>query len=156
MKFIDQCAFENAYGPETIDLPNLLDAHEDAFQNNKGIKHAVFPKLFSIGRQLFNGCENLESIECSSATAIDFGAFANCYHLTSISIPNFYGVLKGNNFLSSNLGTFQNCSSLISGDFSNVSAIHGVAFYGCSSLISVDFPNCKYVGTENTTYNGPF
>ena len=62
------------------------------------------------------------------------GAFEDCHHLTSITIPN--------SVTSIGEQAFYGCSDLISITIPNsVKSIGNYAFYGCSDLISITIPN---------------
>ena len=74
-----------------------------------------------------------ENVEYS-VTSIGGSAFANCYGLTSVTIPN--SVTSIGNY------AFQYCSGLTSITIPNsVTSIGGDAFLGCSGLTSVTIPN---------------
>ena len=69
-----------------------------------------------------------------SVTSIGYAAFYNCYHLTSITIPN--SVTSIGNY------AFESCTILTSITIPNsVTSIGNAAFYNCCSLTSVTIPN---------------
>lgn len=69
-----------------------------------------------------------------SVTEIGGDAFANCYYLNNVSIPNSITSIGGNAFI--------NCYGLSSITIPNsVTSIGGYAFKDCSGLTSVTIPN---------------
>ena len=67
--------------------------------------------LTRIRNYAFYGCSSLESVDLSSVTSIEGGAFRDCSSLVSV------------------------------GDLSSVTSIGGNAFNGCSALTSIDLPH---------------
>ena len=102
-------------------------------------------------------CYITDSVRTYSVTAIGYGAFMNCYSLTSVNIPNsvtsigelafddcssLTSVNIPNSITSIGEGAFQYCSSLTSVNIPNsVTSIGWGAFHSCSSLTSVTIPN---------------
>ena len=79
--------------------------------------------------------------------SIAFGAFYNCYSLTSVTIPNSVTSIGGS--------AFYNCSSLTSVTIPNsVTSIIGFqAFYNCTGLTSVTIPDSvTSIGYEAFAY----
>lgn len=89
----------------------------------------------SIARYAFANCFSLTSITIPNAiTSIGSSAFYSCYSLTSITIPD--GVTSIGNY------TFSGCNSLASITLPNtVTTIAGYAFDNCSSLTSITIPS---------------
>ena len=115
-------------------------------------------KVISIGRQAFDGCSGITSIEIpNSVTTIEDYAFLGCTSLTSVDIPNsvtsigdgaFYGcssltsVKIGNAITTIAAAAFFDCTSLTSIIIGNsVTTIEIYAFANCSSLASIEIPN---------------
>ena len=74
------------------------------------------------------------TLDGKTVTAIGDYAFARCYSLTSVSIPDSVTSIGD--------GAFYCCSSLTSVSIpDSVTAIESWAFYACSSLTSVSIPN---------------
>ena len=89
----------------------------------------------AIGDYAFARCYSLTSVSIpESVTAIGDGAFYACSSLTSVSIPDSVTAIGDS--------AFGCCSSLTSVSIpDSVTAIESWAFYACSSLTSVSIPN---------------
>ena len=89
----------------------------------------------SIGGHAFAYCFGLTSVTIpNSAVTIEGYAFEDCSGLTSITI--------GNSVTSIGYSAFEGCSSLTSITIPNgVTSIGGYAFYNCSSLTTITIPN---------------
>ena len=89
----------------------------------------------AIGDYAFARCYSLTSVSIpDSVTAIGDGAFYSCSSLTSVSIPDSVTAIGDS--------AFGCCSSLTSVSIpDSVTAIESWAFYACSSLTSVSIPN---------------
>ncbi|MBR4626850.1 MAG: leucine-rich repeat protein [Ruminococcus sp.] len=73
---------------EKITLPDgFRELREMSFYNCVYLKEAVLPQsLEKIGENCFDGCSNLETIDCGGASEIGAKAFNNCEALTAITI----------------------------------------------------------------------
>ncbi len=102
---------------------------------NKIRKVIIKKGIIAIGRNAFNGCYALNSIEIpNSVTSIGSWAFSGCYSLSSIEIPS--------SITSIDSEAFSGCSSLSSIKLSEgLETIGGQAFSGCYSLSSIEIPN---------------
>lgn len=102
---------------------------------NKIRKVIIKKGIIAIGRNAFNGCYALNSIEIpNSVTSIGSWAFSGCYSLSSIEIPS--------SITSIDSEAFSGCSSLSSIKLSEgLETIGTQAFSGCSSLSSIEIPN---------------
>ena len=89
----------------------------------------------AIGDYAFARCYSLTSVSIpDSVTSIGDGAFYSCSSLTSVSIPDSVTSIGDS--------AFYWCSSLTSVSIpDSVTAIESWAFYACSSLTSVSIPN---------------
>ena len=89
----------------------------------------------AIGDYAFARCYSLTSVSIpDSVTSIGDGAFYSCSSLTSVSIPDSVTAIGDS--------AFGCCSSLTSVSIpDSVTAIESWAFYACSSLTSVSIPN---------------
>ena len=111
----------------------------------------------SIGRNAFNSCSGLNSVNiANSITFIGGSAFRGCTGLSSVSIPNSVTSIESHTFLNcSNLSKIElpssissipdyfaeGCTSLQSINIpSSISSIGKVAFEGCTSLSSITLP----------------
>ena len=144
---IDQnaCDFKIYYttndGQVIPQIPLVFGANivSNTYENGKGI--ITFDgKITSIGRNAFAHCYSLTSVAMpNSVTSIGDCAFYNCGSLTSITIPDSVTSIGGSAF-------FQ-CSSLICISIGNsVTSIGKSAFNYCSSLKSITIPdNVSYI-----------
>ena len=89
----------------------------------------------AIGDYAFARCYSLTSVSIpDSVTSIGDGAFYSCSSLTSVSIPDSVTSIGDS--------AFYWCSSLTSVSIpDSVTSIESWAFYACSSLTSVSIPN---------------
>jgi hypothetical protein len=106
----------------------------------------------------FANCYRLTSVSIpDSVTTIASGAFANCYRLTSVTIPNSVTVIGG--------GAFYNCYRLPSVSIPNsLTTIENGVFAGCWNLTSITIPNsvtsikgdafCECVSLASVTFQG--
>ena len=82
----------------------------------------------------------------NTITSIDYGVFANCTSIMSVTIPNSVESIGP--------GAFDGCSGLTSITIGNsVSDINTGAFSGCSSLTSVTIPD-SVTNIENYAFYG--
>ena len=108
----------------TRQASNIQTATIPASISYKGTAYSVT----SIGYEAFAGCYNLTSMEIpDSVTSIGDSAFSGCNSLTSVVIPDSVTSI-GNS-------AFRGCSSLTSVEIpDSVTSIGEDAFYGCNSL----------------------
>ena len=101
----------------------------------------------SIGADAFAYCFSLTSVTIpNSVTSIGGYAFRGCSSLTSVTLPN--SVTSIGNY------AFDNCSSLTSVNIpESVTSIGWYAFGGCSSLTSVTIPNSVTSIESGVFYN---
>ena len=116
-----------------VTQPSVVSAYTFSTTGEHTVKY--FLNGTSIGDNAFAGCYSLTSIDIpNSVTTIGEYAFEGCTGLTSIDIPS--GVT------SIGEGAFYDCHSLTSIDIpSGVTSISNEAFSYCSGLTSIDIPN---------------
>ena len=104
-------------------------------------------KITEIQEIAFADCFNLESIILpNSVTRIGISAFAGCRSLTNITIPNSVTTIEGS--------AFYDCSSLTNITIPNrVTRIGISVFNGCSSLTNITIPN-SVTTIEDSAFNG--
>lgn len=94
-----------------------------------------------------------------SLSVLGYAAFAKCYSLTDINLPNVVSIgesaftsckslvranIPNAEYVASN--AFSYCSNLQSATFPNLSRIRNSAFYGCTMLSTCYFPKVTAVG----------
>lgn len=120
---------EEAYVPETS--ATLL--YENAFKDNVYVKNIYLPNTITyIGKNAFNGCISLKSVQMLNVNTICENAFANCQNLTEITIPNKVITLTS---------TFSDCKNLQKVTLhDNIIELLGGVFANCTSLTNIDLP----------------
>jgi hypothetical protein len=91
--------------------------------------------VITISSKAFFLCTKLTSISIGTGvTSINYGAFQNCWKLSSVIIPD--------NVITIGVYSFKDCCSMTSVSFgSGVTTIREGAFMGCSELTSIIIPN---------------
>ena len=135
------CITRYAGGDVNVVVPDTLGGYpvgkigNDAFCDNPELESVVLPE----------GITELEDGNPGAGSAV-YGAFAYCYNLKSITLPE--SLKKIGSY------AFYNCKILPGIDLpKNLETIGDYAFYGCSSLTELEFPaGLKTVG--NHALNG--
>lgn len=96
-------------------------------------------RISTVGSYAFACCYNLTSVNLPQATSIGKSAFFNCYSLTSVSLPQ--ATLIGGY-------AFGYCSSLTSVSLSQATTIRNHAFDYCTHLTSIDLPKATEIGSN--------
>ena len=147
---------QNVLKSVSIDNANIGDY---AFKKNSNLV-SVFIKSGTIGKSSFSDCSVLTSCTIGSGvTSIGYYAFARCYRLTRVTIPNSVKSIGGS--------AFYECSGLKSCTIgSGVTSIGDEAFSWCSRLTSINIPsgvtsidygvfsNCKNLRKLNSNTDG--
>lgn len=94
-------------------------------------------RVSKVGDYAFANCFSLISIDIPNCTNIGYNAFAWCSALSSVNFPNC-------SYVSNN--AFNWCSALTSVNFPLCSYVGDFAFANCNSLTSINLPNCSSVG----------
>ncbi len=105
----------------------------------------------SIGRNAFNGCSGLTSVDlsgCTSLTSIGYNAFRDCSGLTSVDLSGCTSLTSIEDY------AFNGCSGLTSISLpSSLTSIGLSALSGCSKLQpSATDQGVKYLGSEQNPY----
>ena len=109
--------------------------------------------ITTIGKNLFNGCENLQSVQLpSTLEEIHYGAFQGCKSLPSIDLPNNLKKIEAYAFAHcENLASItipQGVDKLLGGTFSNCYKLASVKVLGDITTISdLEFYNCPALTT---------
>lgn len=89
---------ENFTSLESIDMSGMTNESipDDAFAGMAGLNNVNIPDcVTSIGKNAFNGCSQLESVNLASVTSIGEGAFDGCDNLTVITINSASAAPQG-------------------------------------------------------------
>jgi hypothetical protein len=128
---------------ESVILPgSLTTLGNSTFRNCTALTEADLSACTSLTEIIatFQGCAALESVALpDSITTINFSAFQGCAALESIDLPVSLTTIGGNALG----GAFQNCTALVSLDFSRCTSLDNIgnyAFRNCAALESVDLP----------------
>ena len=125
-------------GGEVI-IPDELDVTEigESSFRNSDVTIVKSNTVISIGKNAFEGCNNLESVSFPNAKEIRQNSFENCMNLKSVDFPNAETI---------EFGAFSECDKLESVSFPKVKTINSYAFDGCNSLTTVEFPKVETIG----------
>lgn len=153
--YIKKYAFGNCTALTTVQLPNVVEIDDAAFQgcsSLEAITNDTFPKVTSFSNYygasstIFGACTSLESVEWSSLERVNTPSlFKSCTALKSVNLPNF------TELGSYGFGLFEGCSALKTVNLPNLVNV-GVnchsTFSGCKALESVNLPKCTTVGSN--------
>lgn len=155
----------NEEGNEWHELPGIP---ANSFQKKLTLKIVIFPEVLKvIGQEAFSDCNNLEEVDFSKATQLQYienHAFSECSGLRTFDLSTCVSLVEiginaffvCNNLQTINLsgcrkltnikiGAFSTCTSLQTVDLSNCSALITLksnAFDNCSNLTSVRLEGC--------------
>jgi len=123
---------------ETADGRKIVSIGEEAFTECSNLETvSIGSSVKNIGEYAFYECANLEKVTISGATKIEAGAFADCYSLTSVSLPSTLTYIGEN--------AFSGCESIQYINIpSSVTFIGDDAFYECGSNFVI-YANNDYV-----------
>lgn len=158
LNIINTCAFNNCNNLEKVENSNVTTINGAAFQNCLGLRKVNFPNVFTLnGTEHFRGCENLEEITLSTSltaipgscfhscykllsfdfsniTTIGVSAFANCYNLKELILPNTLTTLNSQCFLNNvglnKLELYNSITSLATDAFKGASTPSTIIFHG--------------------------
>ena len=110
---------------------------KDAFNYCEALTSVEMPAVTTIGDGAFYCCEALTSVEMPKVTTIGDYAFTLCSDLTSVEMPE-----------ATTIGdyAFDSCDNLTSVEMPEVLTIGGGAFNLCSALTSVSMPMATTIG----------
>ena len=144
-----------------VELPNnIISIGSGAFSGCKYLSEIIIPNsVVRIGSNAFRECEKLSNIKLPNnltvledafflsgiceitipegITEIYDNTFYYCYNLKNITIPNSVSKIG--------YRAFQDCTSLISVDLSQVTYVREKAFEGCSNLEKIQMLNIKTI-----------
>lgn len=160
----------NEEGNEWHELPGIP---ANSFQKKLTLKIVIFPEVLKvIGQEAFSDCNNLEEVDFSKATQLQYienHAFSECSGLRTFDLSTCVSLVEiginaffvCNNLQTINLsgcrkltnikiGAFSTCTSLQTVDLSNCSALitlESSVFDNCSNLTSVRLEGCIALNT---------
>lgn len=149
---------------EIIHVEPLIDVLNGTITS---VDDEIIPEsVTSIRPYLFNGDASLTTVNLMHVTDVGAFAFANCA-ISYLSIPNLVigdmQCFSYNPILSVvfpelsyvSTGMFQNCTELISADFSNIASIQRLAFCDCTDFETLIIRTNYVIGIENImTFSG--
>lgn len=118
------------------DSYKVVSIDDKAFLDCVSLISVYIPEsIENIGKEAFNGCDNLEIISIAYGNLVNLGKW--CFAGSGIKSIKLPGSVK-----SIGEGAFQQCENLSQIEIpSGVEYIGNMAFYGCLSLKNVDLPN---------------
>lgn len=141
-KWVVDCSLDAEHivlRPDTVGIIESLFEYSPRFPEhaNKKLKSVFIPGTVKyICGRAFEGARNLKEVEFgeqSQLTSIGFNAFAYCYNLQNINIPDSVTSIEN--------GAFDGCSSLANIKIPDgVTSIGNSAFRGCRELTSIVIP----------------
>ncbi len=149
---IDDWNFGACINLEHIIIPdNITRIGECAFRNSSIVKINIPENITYIGKGAFYGCDNLEEVELSGNSKLEFIAadlFNGCSSLKNITIPDSVSNIYE--------WAFHDCSKMDSLYIGKgVKSIGEGAFRGCSSLTNVTIPDSVSVIYKEAFYECP-
>jgi len=128
---------------QTVDIANVKNIGDGAFNSCLNLTNANFPDVISIGEFAFIFCSSLKNISAPKVTTIGKQGFYQCSSITDITF---------NNITIINDDTFTGCTSIITANFLDVTSIGSVAFAFCTNLTTVNFPEVINIGSNAFAY----
>lgn len=144
---------DSGFGPYA-----LVSIPQAAFKDKLTLQEILLPSIpFSIGTEVFSGCNNLGKVDFSQASGLEKiggNAFGGCSSLQEIDLSNClvlesvsWGAFSGcNNMQTIDLSGCEQLTNIGSGAFSNCSSLQTVDLSDCSALITLEssvFDNCS-------------
>ena len=128
-------AFLACYALEKVRLPANIEKINDAtFFSCRNLSDITLPSsVREIGENAFHSCNKLPSVDLSNIQTLKAGAFAGCFQLENVAIPEDWEVLKDN--------VFSACTSFTEIQLpKNLKKIGARAFNGCTNLTEIIIP----------------
>uniref|UniRef100_A0A6C0BEN2 Surface antigen BspA-like n=1 Tax=viral metagenome TaxID=1070528 RepID=A0A6C0BEN2_9ZZZZ len=124
---------------------------DNAFYNVKGTLVSVnAPDVLAVGKNAFEDCIILETVEMNKVTTIGQRAFQNCQILQTVSMPQLVHI--GTRAFSSAISAIS--ISGIALNFPNVKYIDNEAFTQCSKLVAINLPKVIRIGESSFNSSG--
>ena len=162
---VDYYAFSKCSNLTIIDLPECIFLNSNAFSNCSNITYLNMPKFRGDYSSSYYYIKLMGNTKLSTAYLDNLlylysEAFANCYSLIDVRIPNCLSIGKK---------AFEYCSALsqinlskckyidtsafrstalTSVDLLECEFIGNYAFFVCKSLININAPKCSYIGSS--------
>lgn len=150
---IGEYAFYGCTNLVIIELPvNLTSLGQGAFFNCANIIITKIPDgITALPGGVFRGCTSIVTMDLNNVSTIGYssngGSFLGCTGLISVIGSNVVelGQYTAQYERVDYSSAFSGCTSLVTVDMPNLTAIGISAFYNCSSLRTLNFPNVEYV-----------
>ncbi len=137
-------AFLACYALEKVRLPaNLEKINDHTFLSCHNLSDITLPgSVREIGENAFRLCNELPSIDLSNVQTLKAGAFASCFQLENVAIPEDWEVLEEN--------VFSACTSFTEIQLpKNLKKIGARALNGCTNLTEIIIPeSVTVIGNE--------
>ena len=129
-----------------------------SFQRCSSLEQANFPKLTTVGSEVFAGCSALKSVSFTNITKIPDEAFRGCSALETVNMPNVTSIgayafsstavknVLNPDMTEISVGAYSRCDGLVNVKLQNATSIGKEAFRDCSALETVDVPNATSIG----------
>lgn len=133
---IGEKAFNGCTALTTVTAPSLKTVGNSAFTGCTALLSVNAPNLRTIGNSAFTGCTNLKEVLADSVETVGDSAFSTLTALTTVYMPNV--VSLGNS-------CFRSCTALTAFSSEKLTSMGEECFYGASTLSTVYVPNLSEV-----------
>jgi subtilisin family serine protease len=143
-----------------VDIPNVVEIGNSAFESCYRIEEFNAPNVETIGNSVFDYCSHIETIDLPKLTSMGTYSFSTTKSLKTLNIPNYYGELPSGTFDGSGIEyfNFDSITSVRNYAFrdsqiktivlNNAVSVGEKAFYGCRHLEYIYIPNVTEIGYQ--------
>lgn len=146
--YAEYAIYVNGELVEDLVIPEGITEFNDAIFSGSKIKTLTLPSsLLTIGKEVFKGCKNLQSVAFpSNLESIDASAFQGCTALQAVSLPTTLKTIGDN--------AFQGCTAMTEVRLSpSITKIGAQAFNGCTALNDVYTYTIEPQSINETTFS---